>query len=57
MLFGEEQIMQLLIVKFLPITLGLLVCLGGTVVSVLAIGHKVRGLKSDRGRWICIKSP
>jgi hypothetical protein len=28
------------------------IVLGGIVVSVLAIGHKVRGFKSGRGRWI-----
>jgi hypothetical protein len=29
-----------------------LVALGGLVVSVLAIGPKVRGFDPDRGRWI-----
>jgi hypothetical protein len=30
----------------------LLVALGGLVVSVLATGPKVRGLKPGRGRWV-----
>jgi hypothetical protein len=29
-----------------------IVALGGLVVSVLAIGPKVRGFKLDHGRWI-----
>jgi hypothetical protein len=28
------------------------VAIGGVVVSVLAAGHKVRGFKPGRGRWI-----
>jgi hypothetical protein len=38
--------------KIITVSLQWFVALGGLVVSVLATGPKVRGIKSGRGRWI-----